>query len=40
MKNTKLIFSLLAVMSLGLTAQNKYTKKADTKFNRLEFVSV
>lgn len=26
-------------MSLGLTAQNKYTKKADTKFNRLEFVS-
>lgn len=39
MKNTKLIFSLLAVMSLGLTAQNKYTKKADTKFNRLEFVS-
>ena len=26
-------------MSLGLTAQNKYTQKADTKFNRLEFVS-
>ena len=39
MKNTKLIFSLLAVMSLSLTAQNKFTKKADAKFNRLEFVS-
>jgi outer membrane protein OmpA-like peptidoglycan-associated protein/tetratricopeptide (TPR) repeat protein len=38
MKKIKYLFIILMMSSLGLTAQNSKTKKADKYFNRLEFV--
>lgn len=38
MKKIKYLFIIVMMSSLGLTAQNSKTKKADKYFNRLEFV--